>query len=199
MLDDALHFLANYGLSANHNTVETIPTLHSDSIDSPRKQEANAAEVPGQLKDFVWPRLLVLSAMDQEGIARVANALESHYTTANLKDDRLGLDNLAFTLSNRRSILAWSSVSICRTLSDVCKISTTTTKPMRSKKTPRLGFVFTGQGAQWVGMGRELVSHPIFQYNIEQAQQYLNSLGCIWSITGKLISLAFLFLLRKLN
>jgi acyl transferase domain-containing protein len=41
----------------------------------------------------------------------------------------------------------------------------------------RLGFVFSGQGAQWWGMGQELMSEPLFKTAIEECDQLLSELG----------------------
>lgn len=55
---------------------------------------------------------------------------------------------------------------------------------VRALETPRLGFVFTGQGAQWSAMGRELMAYPIFNESINQASEYFKSLGSDWDLLG---------------
>jgi acyl transferase domain-containing protein len=45
----------------------------------------------------------------------------------------------------------------------------------------RLAFVFTGQGAQWFGMGSELLVCPIFRDSINASQTYLAEMG--WSLS----------------
>lgn len=50
-------------------------------------------------------------------------------------------------------------------------------------KSPKLAFIFTGQGAQWYGMGRELLeSHAVFASTIERADSHLLSIGADFSI-----------------
>ena len=73
----------------------------------------------------------------------------------------------------------------------------------RSRSMPVLSFVFTGQGAQWSGMGRELLGHHVFRASLEQASRYLQGLGCKWSLIGIyfvscLSSLSFLIFLEEL-
>jgi acyl transferase domain-containing protein len=45
-----------------------------------------------------------------------------------------------------------------------------------------LRLVFTGQGAQWAGTRRELLTTPTFAESIERAQVVLQDLGCAWTL-----------------
>jgi acyl transferase domain-containing protein len=59
-----------------------------------------------------------------------------------------------------------------------------------SKGTPVVGFVFTGQGAQWARMGHELmVYHPSFLATIRKLDQFLGSLpnGPDWTLEDVLL------------
>ncbi|KAL6857742.1 putative Hybrid PKS-NRPS biosynthetic cluster [Amphichorda felina] len=60
-----------------------------------------------------------------------------------------------------------------------------------NKSTPlRLGFVFTGQGAQWHAMGRELIhKSPLFRQTIDKCDRILSGLpdGPEWSVLGELL------------
>ncbi|CAL3970576.1 unnamed protein product, partial [Diplocarpon coronariae] len=48
---------------------------------------------------------------------------------------------------------------------------------------PRIGFIFTGQGAQWYAMGRELFdAYPIFAATMERIDRYLTKLGANFSL-----------------
>lgn len=58
---------------------------------------------------------------------------------------------------------------------------------LRSRSAPVISFVFTGQGAQWSGMGRELLGYPVFRTSLEQATKYLQTLGCSWSLIEELL------------
>ena len=59
-------------------------------------------------------------------------------------------------------------------------------KPRRSSKRPRLGFVFTGQGAQWHAMGRELIDqYPVFKATLIEVERQLKSFGASWSLLGE--------------
>jgi acyl transferase domain-containing protein len=56
------------------------------------------------------------------------------------------------------------------------------------KSPPRLASVFTGQGAQWGGMGMELMAYPTFCASVVAADNYLKTeLGCPWSAEEELL------------
>lgn len=59
--------------------------------------------------------------------------------------------------------------------------------PQRSTTAPRIAYIFTGQGAQWHAMGRELVeTYPVFSSTIRVAEDCLNALGADWSLSDEL-------------
>ncbi|CCF42156.1 hypothetical protein CH063_12229, partial [Colletotrichum higginsianum] len=59
--------------------------------------------------------------------------------------------------------------------------------PGKETEPLRIGFVFTGQGAQWWGMGRELYgAYPIYTAAIDRADECLRKLGAEWSLVEEL-------------
>ena len=97
------------------------------------------------------------------------------------------MSNVAYTLGQRRSLMQWrvaisstSSIDLIETLNSG-KIS-----PVREIETPRIGFIFTGQGAQWNAMGRELYErYPVFASTIDACDSYLSSHSAPFSLLGK--------------
>ncbi|KAF2096874.1 reducing polyketide synthase [Rhizodiscina lignyota] len=129
-------------------------------------------------------RLFVLSSQDQAGFKRVGDALVEHL-------DSLGptastpeyLANLAHTLAVARSGLSWRATYIAESAAELRhQLSTepgaNATRAANSQ--PRIGFVFTGQGAQWPRMGLELLERPVFKNSVARSAAILKDLGCNW-------------------
>jgi acyl transferase domain-containing protein len=92
--------------------------------------------------------------------------------------------SLAYTLLEKRSLHPWRSFAVSNSLEglDALEIS----KPVASHPNSELAlaFVFTGQGAQWCGMGKELFVYEAFRKNVLDAVCYLMRLGCYWHFVG---------------
>lgn len=145
--------------------------------------------VNGLLQTVSKPRLLVLSASDKDGILRQARDLRGFLDRAypSQHHDEI-LQDISFTLNTSRTMLDWKSYSVLTSLAEVSDLEASLSAPIRksSEGRARLALVFTGQGAQWPRMGYELLGWPVFRASLEHSQQILNSLGCTWSILGKL-------------
>ena len=147
--------------------------------------ESPDAYVSGQRRKLRYgianssPQLLALSANTQESIRhQVQNSLayiESH-------GDRL--QDVVYTLNQRREhhlYRTYCIASVNGSISDtapVAKLPTTT---------PDMVMVFSGQGAQWPAMGRELMlADPDFRNDIEAMDGILQTLKYppLWSLEG---------------
>lgn len=136
------------------------------------------------------PILFPLSAFDEGGVSRNARSLAAHLKNLppmGSDEETKYLTDLAYTLCNSRSDFAWRDHCITSSVSELIGyLESEFPKPSRAGKSNNLGFVFTGQGAQWYAMGRELFVYPIFKKSIEAADQYIKLLGSSWSLVGML-------------
>ncbi|EHK50965.1 polyketide synthase [Trichoderma atroviride IMI 206040] len=131
--------------------------------------------------------LFTLSAREEKGARESIKQLES-YLESDFSEERLA--DLAYTLTQRRSQFAWRAVVSANSVDELrsaLKESTLSPSQASLAKVPRLGFVFTGQGAQWHAMGRELIAaYPVFRQALEDADKHVKSLGSPWSVIEEL-------------
>ncbi|KAF3760416.1 hypothetical protein M406DRAFT_86125 [Cryphonectria parasitica EP155] len=135
-------------------------------------------------------RLFVLSARDEAATKRMATNLCEYLTkTTNNKNDVSWFNDLAYTLGQRRSRFGWTLTATAESKQELVQaLSDTSPGPLQaSNSAPRLGFVFNGQGAQWFGMGRELMdSYPTFLRTLEECDAIIQGFGATWSLVEEL-------------
>lgn len=137
------------------------------------------------------PLPLVFSAGSE---ASLAGLVESY--TKFLRSDEVDIMDIAATLSSRRSQhpvrATFSGVSkekLQQELEGAISASSTIGERKQPSSHPRILGVFTGQGAQWAQMGRELIlTSPLAKETINRLQESLDSLpdGPAWTIENEL-------------
>ena len=134
----------------------------------------------------IQSRVIVVSAKDEQAALDMASNLKDHLQSIEIQDERKYFDSLAYTLGQRRSFFAWVATRSVQGIPDLIKVlESGKMKPSRTTEPPKIGFVFTGQGAQWHAMGRELIEeYPIFKLCLLEAEIYLREFGATWSLIG---------------
>jgi acyl transferase domain-containing protein len=135
-------------------------------------------------------RLYVLSANDKVSLEKRMHALTIWLEQNPEVFQNSLMANLAYTLGQRRSVLSWKvAVPTGNSKYLISTLAGSTVVPSRSSKEPKIGFVFTGQGAQWHAMGRELLeAYPIFATTMKRIDECLTHLGAEFSLTGEFYS-----------
>ncbi|KAI0010005.1 hypothetical protein F4779DRAFT_331916 [Xylariaceae sp. FL0662B] len=137
--------------------------------------------------------ILVLTAADEKTLGDLVRAYEA-YCGSKIGNSRPDVDQLAFTLAARRSLMLWRTFAVVNANAakdaqghdlsiDARWLSTA--KPTRALADPSIAFVFTGQGAQYANMGLQLLKYPIFEGTLQKVDDIFHSQGCSWSVFGE--------------
>lgn len=106
--------------------------------------------------------------------------LVSRFYTYLEQSPKVEMSDLAYTLGTRRSIHLYRSFTIATDIVSAKKsiAQLEANAWTRSQDTsPKIGFIFTGQGAQWPNMGRDLIElSPFFRQTLEHCDAVLSKL-----------------------
>ncbi|HKV34447.1 MAG TPA: MupA/Atu3671 family FMN-dependent luciferase-like monooxygenase [Pyrinomonadaceae bacterium] len=121
------------------------------------------------------PQLLVLSARTQTALVQASTNLAAHLA----QRPQLDLADVAYTLSAGRKPFEHRLAVVCRDVADaVTKLSAPDrvfTGKSQYEKRP-VAFMFPGQGAQYVGMGRALYEREaVFRAELDHCAELLRS------------------------
>ena len=180
-----------FGGTNAHVILEEIPPFNDQlerttALNGNGYDKRNGAVPTSELHGAPMHHLYVLSANDDTAVKSQMDALKSYLKSRSGKSTGELMHSLAFTLGQRRSLLPWRVALAASSVDDLIgQLESPQSVPGRAAKEPKLGFVFTGQGANWYAMGRELLqSYPVFSSAIAAADRHLESLGASWSLTS---------------
>ncbi|KAI1270610.1 ketoacyl-synt-domain-containing protein [Xylariaceae sp. FL1019] len=151
-----------YGGSNGHVIIEAADNLLPYYRHGGRKKNSNSD------KSTTRPHLVCFSAHDKSTLLRNITAIKSvaaeYYVT-----------DLAYTLNLHRTKFAHRAFAILREGQEDAGLAPAELKSgVAPKSGGEIGFVFTGQGAQWVGMGKVAIEEfPLFQETIEKLDRVI--------------------------
>ena len=173
---------ATNGIDKHESTLSDLP-VHDGKTFGSRGEEHARPSGPGS--KLSRRRLFLLTASDKDCVKTQILDL-SKYLQTKLNDEAGLLDDLSFTLADRRSMLDWRLATSASSIHELsAALDNNDVHLNRASKIPVLGFVFTGQGSQWPTMGQGLLVHPVFASTLREADECLRSLGAEWSLLGE--------------
>ncbi|KAK2027478.1 hypothetical protein LX32DRAFT_729361 [Colletotrichum zoysiae] len=133
-------------------------------------------------------RVFVLSALDEPSLKATARNMAFYLKRQSSEVPTSFLDDLAYTLGFRRSLFPYRSAVSANSVEGLIKaIDNPSRLPLAKinggKPQPTIGFVFTGQGAQWAGMGKELMDiYPVYAATMRRCRDCLWAIGATWDL-----------------
>ena len=154
-----------YGGTNGHVVVEDIRSL------VPGYQHGSRKDLASSHKGSSKPMLITFSAHDKATLTR---NIEAHSKVA----DQYHLSDLAHTLNLKRSRFQQRAYAIARDDTVTDDIASANVKfGSSAKPISQLAFIFTGQGAQWAGVGRDAINtFPVFRETIRRLDRVLKGI-----------------------
>lgn len=118
------------------------------------------------------PQLLVVSANNQDSLQRNINVLEKHLLNPAIE---VRLKDLAYTLSERRTHHFNRAFTVSQATDEIEWNAFSFDKTRAAGR--RIAMIFTGQGAQWSQMGRDLLeTYPLARRTVDALDDVLQAL-----------------------
>jgi hypothetical protein len=115
-----------------------------------------------------------------------------------MKSNKCSLRDLSYTLANKREHRPYRAYALAESAS--CMVASVTQAV--EETSPRVAWVFTGQGAQWPAMGAELLeTNATFRSTIRKLDKVLLTLPepVYWTIEGKCQEFVILTFFLKMD
>lgn len=142
--------------------------LNTGQVEDEPKPPAAAGEVI-EAATTSSPRLLLFSANTADSLKQLSQNCLDH-----VKAHPSDIDSLAYTLSRRRELLPHRSYAVVPKDGPAGSIAPAAKVPLRKQP---LIMVFSGQGAQWPQMGKQLIENDsLFAQDIREMDEILASL-----------------------
>lgn len=137
--------------------------------------------------------LLVWSAAEERAAQRMIQSYQNYYRD-HIAGNEAQISKLAYTLGVRRSVHSWRTYSVVGPRDTIAPepngnyhlTPVAVARPVRAPtEDTGISFVFTGQGAQYAGMGLELLEYHPFKESLRKSDAVFKKLGSEWSVFGE--------------
>nr|ALQ32981.1 putative polyketide synthase [Fusarium sp. NRRL 25184] len=176
------------GYSTHHNNHESCEGATNGSL-ATKLASLNGSspthEITTDATDSA-PQLFVFSASTEKALLSTAENIKQWAVTHLLNAKTLR--SLSCTLGLRRSVLTFRRAIVASTSVELLEELDQAVHPKRATTLAPLTFVFSGQGAQWHAMGRELIkSSRCFRQSMMAMEDTIHREGGSWSLIDELL------------
>ncbi|KAJ4300383.1 hypothetical protein N0V88_003057 [Collariella sp. IMI 366227] len=132
------------------------------------------------------PSLFVLSAASEESLRKGAENLKAWVKA--VQPDAAQLRDLSYTLLSRRSHHTHRAAIVATDAANLIEqLDRLSINKSKEPSNVQVTFIFTGQGAQWYAMGRELMAASAkFRDSILKSTEFLTAWGSEWNLLDEL-------------
>ncbi|KAJ9248853.1 hypothetical protein DTO195F2_8710 [Paecilomyces variotii] len=156
-------------------------------------EKAPAEETPEKTADSETHtdpkrKLILISASDKESLQTKVKDFGVYFEQRPEVFEKALFGNFAYTVGNKMSHLSYRIALSATSLDNLgIQLAQAKINAARVQGRPTIGFVFTGQGAQWAEMGVGLIDeYPVFAESLKQADRVLRDLGAEFSLIEEL-------------
>lgn len=165
--------------SSNH-------AVHGESLN--RHSHENGTIFNGTTIDSAPLLAFPLSAASESALQAASESLSNWLSEQSVPDSEL--PNIVHTLGCRRSYLPYRRTVLASTVDELQSelgLGVSSKTHVKASSSVKLTMAFTGQGAQWYAMGRELLSSTnVFRTSMLSSSEIIRQLGAEWSLVDEL-------------
>ncbi|EXA46383.1 hypothetical protein FOVG_07101 [Fusarium oxysporum f. sp. pisi HDV247] len=175
------------GTSTDQNGTQSCNGATNGSINT-HLASPNGSSIPTDVTTVIdsTPQLFVVSASTEKALLSTLENTRQWANTHLLNPQTLR--SLSYTLGVRKSVLSFRRAIVASTCMELLEELDQMVHPKRATTLAPLTFVFSGQGAQWHAMGRELIKSSLcFRQSMMAMESTILSEGGSWSLIDELL------------